>query len=57
MFKFIKQKFIALLNFIVSLATKCISLNDEPCLFRPALIDLNPPLPPPPPQNFFINHL
>ena len=43
MFKFIKQKSIALLNFIVSLATKCISLNDEPCLFRPALIDLNPP--------------
>ena len=51
MFKFIKQKFIALLNFIVSLATKCISLNDEPCLFRPALIDLNPPPPPPSPPK------
>ena len=42
MFKFIKQNFIALLNFIVPLATKFISLNDEPCLSRPALIDLNP---------------
>ena len=41
MFKFIKQKFIALLNFIVSLATKCISLNDEPCIARP-VIYLNP---------------
>ena len=47
MFKFIKQKFIALLNFIVSLATKFISLNYEPFLFIPALFDLNPPPPPP----------
>ena len=25
-----------------SLATKCVSLNNEPCLFRPILIDLDP---------------
>ena len=25
-----------------SLATNCISLNDEPCLLKPTLTDLNP---------------
>ena len=25
-----------------SLATKCVSLNKEPCMIRPTLIDLNP---------------
>ena len=40
--------FIALLSFSSSLArvaevrTKCLSLNDEPCMIRPTLIDLNP---------------
>ena len=42
MFWFIKQKFIALLNFTGSLAITCVSLNSEPCIVRPALIDLNP---------------
>ena len=34
--------FIVLLNFSSSLATKCLCLNDEPCMVRPSLIDLNP---------------
>ena len=37
--------FIVLLNFSSSLArdrTKCSSLNGEPCMVRPTLIDLNP---------------
>ena len=42
--------FIELLSFNSSLArvakfsdrTKCLSLNDEPCMVRPTLIDLNP---------------
>ena len=42
MFWLIKQKFIALLNFTGSLAITCVSLNSEPCIVRPALIDLNP---------------
>ena len=33
--------FIVLLSFSSSLATKCLSLNDEPCMVRPTLIDLN----------------
>ena len=41
MLKFIKQAFISL-SFSGSLATKCISLNDETCLLRSNLIDLNP---------------
>ena len=41
MFGFIKQAFIVLLSFSRSLATKYISLNNEPCLARPTLIDLN----------------
>ena len=39
--KFIKQAFIVLLRFIGSLATKCIYLNDTPCLATPNLLDLN----------------
>ena len=31
---------IGLLSFSGSLATKCMSLNNEPCLVRPTLIDL-----------------
>ena len=42
MFSLIKQVFMVLLRFSESLATKCVSLNDETCLVRPALIDLNP---------------
>ena len=33
--------FIVLLSFSESLATKCLFLNDEPCLVRPTLINLN----------------
>ena len=45
MFSLIKQVFIVLLSFIESLAsnrTKYLSLNDEPCMVAPTLIDLNP---------------
>ena len=42
MFKLIKQVFIVLLSFIRSLATRCVSLNNKPCITRPTLIDLNP---------------
>ena len=41
----IKQAFIVLLSFSESLAcnrTKCLFLNDEPCMVRPTLIDMNP---------------
>ena len=34
MFNIVKQAFIALLNFCVSLTTKCIYLNNKPCLAR-----------------------
>ena len=33
---------IVLLSFSESLATNCVSLNNEPCMARPFLIDLNP---------------
>ena len=45
MFHLIKQVFIVLLSFSSSLAhdqTKCLLLNDELCMVRPTLIDLNP---------------
>ena len=42
MFSLIKQVFIVLFSFSSSLATKCVSLNDEPYMLRPSLIDLNP---------------
>ena len=49
MFSLIKQVFIALLSFSGSLAciakvseqTICLSLNDEPCMVNPTLINLN----------------
>ena len=49
MFSLIKQVFIVLLSFTSSLAhvakvshwTKCASLNDEPCMLRLTLMDLN----------------
>ena len=37
--------FIVLLSFLSSLArdqTKCLFLNDETCMARPTLIDINP---------------
>ena len=37
-----KQVFIVLLSFSSPLAIKCVSLNNEPCIIRPTLIDLNP---------------
>ena len=47
MFSLIKQVFILLLSFSSSLVrvadrTKCLSLNDDPCMLRPTLIDFNP---------------
>ena len=50
MFGFIKKVFIVSFNFSSSLANvvnfsdhkKCISLNSQPCMTRPILIDLNP---------------
>ena len=33
--------FIVLLSFKGSLATKCVSLNNEPCMTRPTLIDFH----------------
>ena len=41
MFSLIKQLFIVLMSFGESLATKWVSLNEEPCIIRPTLIDLN----------------
>ena len=34
--------FIVLLSYSESLATKCLFLNNESCMVRPTLIDLNP---------------
>ena len=34
--------FIVLLSFSSFLETKCLFLNDEPCMVRPTLINLNP---------------
>ena len=34
--------FIVLLTFNEYLATKCLFLNDEPCMVRTTLIDMNP---------------
>ena len=33
---------LVLLNFSIFLATKCLTLNDEPCLFGPTFIAMNP---------------
>ena len=41
-FSLIKQVFIVLLSFSESLATKFLLLNDESCMVRPTIIDLNP---------------
>ena len=42
MFSIIKQVFVVLLSFRESLATKCLFLNDEPCLVRPTLNNMSP---------------
>ena len=42
MFSLIKQVLIILFSFSSSLATKRVSLNDEPWMIRPTPIDLNP---------------
>ena len=45
MFNLIKQVFTVLLSFSSSLAqdqTKCLFLNDEPCMVKPTVIVLNP---------------
>ena len=42
MFSLIKQVFIVFLSFNISLATKCLFLNGEPCMGRSTLIDKNP---------------
>ena len=34
--------FIVLLSFSIPLATKCLSLNDQSCMVKHNLIDLNP---------------
>ena len=41
MFGFIRQAFIRLLSFSESFATKCVSLNNGPCMIKPTLVDLN----------------
>ena len=40
MLRLTEQVFIQLLNFSWSLATKCVSLDNEPYLIRPTLVDL-----------------
>ena len=42
MFIFIKQMLVGLLSFGGSLATKYVSLNNQPCVTKPTLVDLNP---------------
>ena len=42
MFWLFKKAFITLLSFDFSSVTACVSLNNQPCLDRNALIDLNP---------------
>ena len=44
LFRFVKKLFIELLRFggsLVSGSVKCVSINNEPCLVRSTLIDLN----------------
>ena len=41
MFSLIKQVFVVLFIFNNSVATKCVLSNDEPCIVRATLIDLN----------------
>ena len=40
--RLMRQLFIVLLSFSSSLARKCVSLSNEPCMTRPTLFDFNP---------------
>ena len=40
--QYYKQMFIVSLSFSGSLSTKYLFLNDEPCMVRPTIIDMNP---------------
>ena len=42
MFSLIKKPFVSLLSISKSFSTKCLFLNDNPCMVRPTLINLNP---------------
>ena len=42
MFRLIKQMFVVLLCFRKPFVTKFVSLNNEACMIRPTLIDLDP---------------
>ena len=42
MFSILKQVFIVLLSFSISLATECLFLNGESCMVGLTLVDLNP---------------
>ena len=42
MLRLIKQVTFVLLSLSRSLVTKCVSLNNEPCMIRPIIIDLKP---------------
>ena len=42
MFRLIWQVFILLLSLSWLISTKCVSLNNDACVARPTLIDLNP---------------
>ena len=42
MFSLIKYVFIVLLSFRESLATNCLFSNDEPCMVRATIINMNP---------------
>ena len=42
MFRLVKLVFTGLLSFGGSLATKCMSLNNEPSMVRSTLVDLSP---------------
>ena len=42
MFRLNKKVFIALLSFCGFLTANCVSLNNEPCMTRSTLIDLDP---------------
>ena len=38
MFRLIRQVFIELLCFSISLTTKCMTLNNEPCMINPTFM-------------------
>ena len=40
MFRLIKQVFITLMSYVGFLGTKCVSLNNKPCMIRPSFINI-----------------